>query len=370
MRTVKTERYKRKIDDLREWLNNLDEDETILKDKQSALEKELKEWKRKVSVLENSSSGMFRSEKIMYGAKIKEIKKEIKNLDDSIYLIEKEKKKTNLKINKLIIKAGCRSEIIENAFEKETTLKKEYINDFFSVEEIKEMNGDIVIDEYGINISYVAFENYIHIQWEKTKIMPRGRIKIYRNTGGFSREEFNEQENSIMVADSKEDIGVSKDGGSDILRNTTYYYTVKYNVTEENKISYDTEGIKTNNETFKKNEKPYNIARFKLVLLEKSKQEEPGKSRIEVLEERLSENREEQKIKLSHKLEQMFINLTSRKESKETLKLFLEQTKEKLLNERMRENGGMNKDDGEEVAAIIEDLEDRGNGLIADLDKE
>jgi hypothetical protein len=368
MRQAKIERYKRQINDLKELVNEFDKKKNNLKDKRSTFEEEIKEWKRKVSILENSSSGIFRSERVMYEAQIKEIKKKIEILDDSIDLIEKEKKRTNSKINKLIIKAGCRSEIIEKSFEEEIKLKKEYINDFLSLEEIKDINGETIIDEHGINISYVAFENYFHIQWEKTKLIPKGRIKIYRNIGGFSREEFNEKENSIMIVDSKEDIGVSKDGGNDILRNMTYYYTVMYNVTEENKIIYDTEGIKTNHETVKKNEKPYSIATFKLILLERPKPEEPEKSKIEALIENQLTEREAQVITRAHKRKQMFIDLEASVKNERSAKEYITSYKEKLLNEIKESKGRISKSEREDVDQIVEDLKDRANFLLSEMD--
>ncbi|MBT4209054.1 hypothetical protein HOE22_12060, partial [Candidatus Woesearchaeota archaeon] len=113
----KIEPYEAQADDLKEWVNELDQEINNFKGERDVFAKDLKEFRRKIFVLEGSDGGILASEKVMYDGKIKEIEKEIKEFDSSINLVEKEKGKTNSKINKLGVKIDYWKEVSRKAKE-------------------------------------------------------------------------------------------------------------------------------------------------------------------------------------------------------------------------------------------------------------
>lgn len=97
----KTKSYKEKIKVWEEGVLKIDNALKIFQDEIYDSSIQLKKLKDEVVNLESSRDGIFKSEKIMYKSKIKEIEKSIKYTDEIISNVQEEKLDIKSKINKL-----------------------------------------------------------------------------------------------------------------------------------------------------------------------------------------------------------------------------------------------------------------------------
>ena len=232
---------------------------------------------------------------------------------------------------------------------------------FIPLDEIQRA-GIKIYNNYCISVVPLIFDDYIQIQWKHIEKRPFGSIKIFRCTGGFSRDRWSETDNGIMVVDSFETNGVFLDNeGCDIQRNITYYYTVIYALKNHQGL------FKT---IFAQGKPPiYHIARFAVAVTTKKPVKQPEKSETERLIEKQTKERVEQVITQDHKREQMFNDLKASIKNKETADAFIIAYKEKRLNEIKTSKGHINKEDMEYVEQIVEDLEDRANTILSEIDE-
>lgn len=299
-------------------------------------------------------------------------------------ILEITKEKTNLKINVREKPEHINNLIskIEKALCEKTTCgikftcfnfkgAKKYVPpEKQSLAEVKQMRGKYVDFEvlrergievhgtYKIKVAIVPTEDYIHIQWRYNEgfFDPTGYIKIYRRKYSFFEDKKSETNNGDLIADSAKNTFAFAD--EDNLDENTYYC---YTVNLKHKYS-DSKG----------EYKIDHIARVRVKLRKPEavkEEEKPEKPPIEMLKERQANEREEQIVTHDHKRGQMFNDLRACIKNKENASAFIEAYKEERLNKIKASKGRLSKEDRESVEKMVEELEDRANTILSEIDE-
>ncbi len=155
-----------------------------------------------------------------------------------------------------------------------------------SESEMEALGGEVIVNSRKVKITVICFADHLHIKWN-VKLKRSGDFKIFKTSGGYFNDLWNEIANLSPVETSKEKSGLCCD--DDIPKGQTFYYTAVF---EASRFSFCDVFI---NLLFTKKDPPRDrVADFKGILREVQEQE---KSEAESLEESLKEEIDLQTVK-------------------------------------------------------------------------